>query len=97
MSSCDARSAGRTRRWCARSGRGSVIDRDLVDLWLDRGGPFRLPPFPDFLDRAVDVARRGDDRSLEPVRILPAEIRHVAMEGADHAGFERDIVDADQA
>ena len=74
-----------------------VIDRGFVDLRLDRDGPLRFPPFPDFLDRAVGIARRGDDRSLQPVRILPAEIRHVAMEGADHAGFERDVIDADQA
>src|SRR5271170_3471314 len=74
-----------------------VIDRDFVDLRLDRNGPLRFPPFPDFLDRAVDITRRGNDRSLQPVRILPAEIRHVAMEGSDHAGFERDVLDTDQA
>jgi hypothetical protein len=56
-----------------------------------------FPPFPDFLDRAVDIACRGDDRSLQPVRILPAKIRHMAMEGADHPGFERDVVNTDQA
>src|SRR5207249_1474522 len=51
----------------------------------------------DLPDRARDIARRGNNRPLEPVGVASAEILHVAVEGADHPAFERRVVDPNEA
>ena len=62
-----------------------------------RHRPFRLGPCADFAHRFVDPPGRGDDRPGQPIRMRPAELRHVAMKRADHRDLDRRIVDADQA
>ena len=74
-----------------------VVGRDLVDRRLDRHRPTGLAPLADFRDRGADITRRGDDRPLQPVRKAAAKLRHMAVKGADHAGFERRVVDPDEA
>src|SRR5205807_2351329 len=58
---------------------------------------FRIAPFADLAHRLVDIAGRGDDHALEPRRVLPAKVRHVAVIGTDHADFEGRIRQADEA
>ncbi len=60
-----------------------------------RDRPFRLAPFADLAHCLGHVARGGDDHALEPVWIVAAEIRHVAVIGADHADLERRVVEPD--
>jgi len=69
-----------------------VIDGPVVvEQGLHGDRPFRASPFVNFPHRLVDIARRGDDRTLEPSRKWPAEFAHKAVIGADQPDFERHI------
>ena len=59
--------------------------------------PFGFSPFADLAHRLVDDPGGGDDHALEAGRVLPAEIRHVAVVGTDQADFERRVRQADGA
>ena len=76
---------------------GMVGRNVLGDERHHRDGPARFAPFADFLDRSVDIARRGDDHALQPVGMVAAEIGHVPVEGADDVDLDRRVLVADKA
>jgi hypothetical protein len=66
-----------------------VIDRPvIVEQRLHCNRPFGIAPFADFTHRLADIAGRGHDRALEPVRERPTKLVHEAVVGADQSDFE---------